>query len=85
MVSQDRRIIENYNYMLLTYTQAEYDGYEAFRRLQEERGMVAVVETAAQHKHQVQVEASVQIQKTWRGYRLRELILVRAVGVPVAS
>lgn len=30
----DRRIVENYNYLLQTYKRADYDAYEAFRRLQ---------------------------------------------------
>lgn len=40
----DHRIVEGYNYLLLECMNADYDAFEAFQSLQQERGLVAVVE-----------------------------------------
>ena len=74
----DRRIVENYNYLLTTYKMTDYDAYEAYRRLQEERAMVAVKEQSDAMVAAEQTDAAIQVQKTWRGYRVRDCLWVSA-------
>jgi tetratricopeptide (TPR) repeat protein len=72
----DRRIVENYNYMLQNYKMADYDAYEAFRRLQEERAMVAVQEQSDKTIFEMRTDAAIAIQKSWRGFRVRDMLWV---------